>query len=43
MDGTVAKPIYLDNDEVSLGSQALSDLTNSQMPKKRDETFLLIH
>ena len=28
MDGTMAKPINLDDDEVSLGSQALPDLTN---------------
>jgi hypothetical protein len=38
LDGTLAKPINLDDDEVSMGSQALSDLTNSQLPKKKKET-----
>ena len=43
MDGTLAKPINLDDDEVSVASQALSDLTNSQLPqKKKGEKFLLI-
>jgi hypothetical protein len=37
MDVTVAKPINLDNDEVSLGSQALSDLTNLQLPKTKEK------
>jgi hypothetical protein len=42
LDGTLAKPIYLDNDEVRMGSQTLSDLTNSQLPKqKKGEEFLL--
>jgi hypothetical protein len=41
LDGTLAKPIYLDDDEVSTGSQALSDLTSLQLPKKKGEEFLL--
>jgi hypothetical protein len=42
LDGTLAKPIYLDDDVVSTGSQALSDLTNSQLSKqKKGEEFLL--
>jgi hypothetical protein len=34
MDGTIAKLINLDNDKVSVASQALSDLSNSQFPKQ---------
>jgi hypothetical protein len=41
LDSTLAKPIYLDDDEVSMGSQVLSDLMNSQLPKKKGEEFLL--
>jgi hypothetical protein len=35
MDGIIAKPINLDDDEVSVASQALSDLSNSQFPNKK--------
>jgi hypothetical protein len=35
MDGTIAKPINMDNDEVSVASQALSDLSNSQFLKEK--------
>jgi hypothetical protein len=43
MDGTIAKPINLDDDEVSLGSQALSDLTNSQMPNQKKKRNVFTH
>jgi hypothetical protein len=43
LDGTVTKPIDLDDDEVSLASQALSDLTNSQMPKKKKQKKVFTH
>jgi hypothetical protein len=43
LDGTLAKPINLDDDEVSMGSQALSDLTNSQLPKKKKRRRVFTH
>jgi hypothetical protein len=42
-DGTMAKPINLDDAEGSLGSQALSDLSNSQMLKKRKRQKIFTH
>ena len=43
LDGTITKPINLDDDEVSLASQALSDLTNSQMPKIKKRKKIFTH
>jgi hypothetical protein len=38
MDGTMAKPINLDDDEGSVASQALSDLSKSQFPTTTKNT-----
>ena len=43
IDGTIAKPINLDDDEVSVASQALSDLSNSQFPKKKRQKKVFTH
>jgi hypothetical protein len=43
MDGTMAKPINLNDDEVSVASQALSDLSNSHFPKIKRQKKVFTH
>ncbi len=43
MDGTVTDAVDMDDDEVSLASEALSDLTNSKMRTKKKQKKVFTH